>query len=61
MTVTSHEIAQNTATKTLMQTWWQRYFHEGGFHALFPRKESVVVNSHENGILRVSIMVRGDA
>ena len=47
MMVTSHEIPQKAIMKTLMQTWWQRYFHEGGCHGLRPRKESVAVNSHE--------------
>lgn len=34
----SHEIPQKTVMKTLMQTWRQRYFHEGGRHELPPWK-----------------------
>jgi hypothetical protein len=48
--VNSHEIPQKTIMTTPTQTWWQLYFHEGDRHGLPPRKESMAVNSHENGI-----------
>ena len=61
MTVTSHEIPQKTAMKIPMQTWWQRYFHEGGCHGLPVMKIIYGGEFSQKCDFRASIIVRVDA